>query len=63
MPKVPDPVRPDPIPTSSAIDNAQASEQAAIDAKRRRGIRKTLIAGEQNQAMATPQSGQKTLLG
>lgn len=63
MPRVPDPVKPDPMPTASAIDNAQARDQAEQDARRRRGMRKTLIAGEANQAMAAPVSGQKTLLG
>jgi len=62
LPKMPDPVVPDPPVSSSASDVQQAKDQQRIDATKRQGIRKTLIAGEANQKPASPVTG-STLLG
>ncbi|MEI6278310.1 MAG: hypothetical protein WCQ16_02860 [Verrucomicrobiae bacterium] len=62
MPKLPDPVVPDPPVSMSAAEIQQAKDQQKIDAGKRQGIRKTLIAGESNQPAASVVTG-KTLLG
>lgn len=62
IPPPPEPRKPDPIPTSSALDVQQSQAQLRADAIRRKGIRKTLIAGEANQKPASPVTG-STLLG
>lgn len=58
----PPPPPPDPPVSSSALDIQQSKEQQRIDAQKRKGIRKTLIAGEANQKPASPVTG-STLLG
>jgi hypothetical protein len=61
-PPMPAPVVPAPPVSASAAEVQQEKDQQKIDATKRQGIRKTLIAGEANQKPASPVTG-STLLG
>jgi len=54
---------PPPPPTESKIEVDEAQSQQAKDAKRRRGVKASLIAGETGGANSEAESGKKTLLG
>lgn len=62
LPPIPEPTKPDPVPTRSDLDVQQAEDQQRADTAKRKGLRKTLLAGDANQASSSPVTG-RTLLG